>query len=150
MQRSLYAGNFATCTAQGLAAYADRSDPFAAQNSPRLLTSGCWLERLSPAFSAYPPSAEPAELHQELLLGFDVCEGFEHSVLSMVVKKNLAREGKGSGWFADLQVCMHMPACLASLLHCRCYMFSLGTNCCWTPPTLLMHEVKDKEVKDRE
>ncbi|KAL0033688.1 hypothetical protein WJX77_000833 [Trebouxia sp. C0004] len=82
---------------------AGRSDPFGVQNSTRLLTSGCWRERLSPAFSAYPPSTEPAELHQELLLGFDVCEGFEHSVLSLVVKKQLARERKGSGWFADLQ-----------------------------------------------
>ncbi|KAL0029551.1 hypothetical protein WJX79_003442 [Trebouxia sp. C0005] len=80
-----------------------RSDPFGAQTSPWLLTSGCWRERVPPAFSAYPACAEPAELHQELLLGFDVCEGFEHSVLSMVVKKKLAREGQGSGWFADLQ-----------------------------------------------
>jgi len=103
-----------------------------------LLTSGCWRERLSPAFSAYPPSAEPAELHQELLLGFDVSEGFEHSVLSMVVKKKLAREG--SGWFADLQVYMHMPTCLASLLHCRRCMFTWADGCHQIPSTLLMHD----------
>jgi len=72
------------------------------------------------------------------LLGFDVCEGFEHSVLSMVVKKKLPREGKGSGWFADLQVDMHMPTCLASLLHCKCCMFSSGDDCCWVPAALLM------------
>ena len=111
-------------------AYAGRSDPFGTQNAPRLLTSACWRERLSPAFSAYPPSAEPAELHQELLLGFDVSEGFGHSVLSMVVKKKLAREGEGSGWFADLQVHMHKPTCLASLFHCRRCMFALASNCC--------------------
>lgn len=104
--------------AEVLAVYAGRSNPFGALNSPRLLTSGCWRERLSPTFSAYPPSAEPAELHQELLLGFDVCEGFEHSVLSMMVKKKLAREGKGSGWFADLQVRKHKPTCLASRMLC--------------------------------
>ena len=74
-------------------------DSSGAQAASRLLTCWCWRERLVTAFSASLVPSEGAELHQELLLSFDVCEGCEYSVLSMIVKKTQA-----SGWFAELEV----------------------------------------------
>ncbi len=90
---------------------AGASDPFGVH---RLLTSWCWREQLSPTFSASPPSLAPAELHQELLLGFDTCEGFDHSVLSMVVKKKREQQGQESSWFADLHVIFRFCSCSSS------------------------------------
>lgn len=94
---------FAKTTVSASAEPAGDSDLFGAQVAPRLLASFCWREERPPAFPASPDS-RPASLHQELLLGFDVCQGFDHSVLSMVVEKMAPREGQGSGWSAALQV----------------------------------------------
>ena len=96
---------FAKATASVLQQTAGESDLFGAQAAPRLLASFCWREERPPAFPASPDS-RPANLHQELLLGFDVCQGFDHSVLSMVVEKIAPREGQGPGWSAVLQVQM--------------------------------------------
>ena len=55
--------------------------------APRLLSSWCWREGQFPAFSAVSAAAEAPQLHQELLLGFEVFEGFSHSLLTLTVKK---------------------------------------------------------------
>ena len=59
--------------------------------APRLLSSWCWRERQVPAFSAVlAPGMAPGkapQLHQELLLGFDVSEGFHSSLLKLTVKQ---------------------------------------------------------------
>ena len=74
-------------------------------SSPRLLTSWCWREKGVPAFSPSAPSSSGANgLHQELLLGFDVSPGCEHSVLSMTVERKQAADGSASTWSIDLQV----------------------------------------------
>ena len=70
----------------------------------RLMTSWCWREKGLPAFSpSAPPSNGANGLHQELLLGFDVSLGCEHSVLSMTVERKQAADGVASTWSTDLQ-----------------------------------------------
>ena len=73
-------------------------------SNPRLLTSWCWRKK---GFSAFSPSAPPSNgangLPQELLLGFDVSPGCEHSVLSMTVERTQAADRVASTWATDLQ-----------------------------------------------
>lgn len=72
-------------------------------SNPRLLTSWCWRERF-PAFSPTAPAdAESLGLRQELLLGFDVSDNCEHSVLSMRVEKEREADASGSQWSVSLQ-----------------------------------------------
>ena len=77
-------------------------------SNPRLLTSWCWREN---GFPALPPSAllsiGPNELQQELLLGFDVSQDCEHSVLGMTVERKQAEDGTASVWSVDLQASRH-------------------------------------------
>ena len=74
--------------------------------APRLVTAWCWRQTGFPTFSASPEASQDAddEVHQELLLGFDVAEGCEHSMLSMTVHKQLAEPGPACVWSAALQV----------------------------------------------
>ena len=73
-------------------------------SNPRLLTSWCWREKGFPAFSpSAPPSNGTSDLHQELLMSFDVSPGCEHSVLSMTVERKQAADGVASTWSTDLQ-----------------------------------------------
>lgn len=77
----------------------------------RLLISWCWREQ---GFPAFPPPAPPGNgangLVQEMLLGFDVGQGFwhqpscaQHSVLSMTVQRKQAADGVASTWSITLQ-----------------------------------------------
>ena len=74
-------------------------------SNTRLLTSWCWREKHLPAFPASAATTDAgAGLRQELWLGFDVDEGSEHSVLSMVVHKKWEGAEPAWGWSVDLQV----------------------------------------------
>lgn len=75
---------------------------------PRLLTAWCWREQGFPALSPSTPVPSGAsELHEELLLGFDVSQHSAHSVLSMAIDRKPAEDGAAAVWSTDLQARLH-------------------------------------------
>ena len=90
--------------------------------SPRLLTSWCWRQKVFPAFSASAPRTDASkEVHQELLMGFDVSNNHKHSVLSMVVKRQHEGGQQASVWSVDLQVHVQKLYALTGHLFSSCF-----------------------------